>query len=43
MCRKGYETSSDVTQLKVKGIIEKVEKGHRNLRCAEKGTRVAVM
>ena len=42
-CRKGYETSTDVTQLNVKGIIEKVEKGDRNLRRAEKGTRVSVM
>ena len=43
MCRKGYESCSDVTQLNVKGIIEKVEKGERNLRRAEKGTRLALI
>ena len=41
--RKGYENFSDITHLKVKGIIEKVDKQERYLRCAEKGTRLAVM
>ena len=40
-CLKGYETSTDVTQLKVNGIIEKVGKWERILRRAEKGARSA--
>ena len=42
-CRKGYETSTDVTQLKVNGIIGKVDKRERNLRRGENGTRAALM
>ena len=42
-CRKGYETSTDVTKLKVNEIMEKLDKRERILRCAEKGTRPALI
>ena len=42
-CRKGCENSTNVTQLKVNGIIEKLEKSERVLRRAKKGPRTALM
>ena len=42
-CRKGYETSTDVTKLKVNEIMEKLDKRERILRRALKGTRPTLM
>ena len=38
-CQKGCETSTDVTQFKVNGLTEKLEKWKRFSTRAEKGTR----
>ena len=42
-CRKEWETSIDVTQLKVNEIIEKFDKWKRILRRAEKGAKTALI
>ena len=42
-CRKGCENSTDITQLKVNGIIQKLDKWERFLRRAEKGARTAMI
>ena len=38
-----YETGNHVTQLKRNKITDISEKKERMLRCAEKGTRLAIM